>query len=259
MSDLFNGPRLKIERAYQHIQDIEGRIAVFSVSNAHTLVTEFDAVTRSQKVKFQSTERLPEFVTLIFGDAVHNLRTSLDYAWAQAILALDPNADISNLHFPCGLHSRDSCKGTLDDRKQEHAVAIATPTGQKLRELILDTLKPYGTRDTPFAMLNKLDNIDKHRLLLTLYVRGGARISDMRIGTARLINMDIVDVGPKGALIGTNQKMEGEMHPLIEVLIYEAELPPHQPLIPTLKNVAKVVSQAVDAIDSCISTHRDSP
>lgn len=260
MSDLLSGPRWKIERANQHIVEIKHRVAEFGASNAHKLVTDFDASIGLHKVRFETTERLQELVTLAFGDAAHNLRAALDYVWAKAIITLDSTADISKLHFPAGRDSRNSCVGFLDDGKQEHARAIATPVGRKLRDVILDTVQPYGTRDNPFCMLNELDNIDKHRLLLTLFTAGGIHIKSAGAGGALMTDVVIVAADPKAVLIGSYEgEFKGDMKPIVDVLIAEAAFSQHHSLIPTLEKLSQVVSQTVDAVERCINAHGSNP
>jgi hypothetical protein len=126
-------------------------VAAFAASDAHKIVTEVNPA-GVQIIKFDTTESLPTLVNLIFGDAVHNLRAALDYAWAEAILTFDSAADIANLHFPI-LENRNSCIGTLDDGKKEHAAGIAIPGGQKLRTVMLDSIEPYGAWDNPLARM----------------------------------------------------------------------------------------------------------
>jgi hypothetical protein len=57
----------------------------------------------------------------------------------------------------------------------KHSAAISTEAGQKLRCVIKDFVKPYNAEngaETVVSTLCKLDDIDKHRLILTLLVKG---------------------------------------------------------------------------------------
>src|SRR5258708_1424115 len=149
MNVSFAGPRRKVERANQHINEIESRYREFVTNKANRIVTDFDPASGLHKVRLEIADSLSDTINLAFGDAVHNLRAALDYTWAQAILAFDPNVNIANLSFPLANETRDGCKGSINAGKVEHAVAIATVGGQKLRDLIVDTIQPYGTWDTP--------------------------------------------------------------------------------------------------------------
>lgn len=258
MSDLFRDAYRKIERANKHVLDIEYRVAAFCASNAHKLVSDFDSTTGLHKIRFERGENIPYLINLFFGDAVHNLRASLDHAWAQAILALDPSAKIGKLHFPVA-DMRKGCETALDDREQEHATAITTTAGQRLRETILEVIQPYGAVDNPFRMTSKMDNIDKHRMLLTLFVQEGAYFQRVTSGNLIIEGIEIRNVGSKGAFFGSQDEIKGNMKPTVNVLINETFLPKRMPLVPTLKSVGKVVSEAVEAIDRCITEHKASP
>jgi hypothetical protein len=62
----FKSAELKVERADQHIHDIETRVAAFAANDAHKIVTEVNPG-GVQIIKFDTTESLPTLVNLIFG------------------------------------------------------------------------------------------------------------------------------------------------------------------------------------------------
>jgi hypothetical protein len=75
----FEAAKLKIERANKHIQELELSIASYFSENPCALVVEpFPGTLHSHAWIARIRKPVPLFLSAIIGDAVHNLRTSLD-------------------------------------------------------------------------------------------------------------------------------------------------------------------------------------
>lgn len=243
MNHVFVGPKLKVERAYQHILDLESRVADFAAHKSNTIVTKKDA-TGLDVVVFEGDEPLPALISLCVGDAAHNLRSALDHVMTGLVMKLVPGCANNHIYFPI----RDDRAGVEAALKNaEVGAAMATEVGKKIGTAILEFVEPYGARDRPFPMLNKLDNIDKHRLVLTMAVRRSLHIETAKAGNLTITNSRLFSPGNKPLISGAS--LEGEFKPSIEVLLDEAELPKNEPVIPTLKNLAEVVSKAIEAVE----------
>jgi hypothetical protein len=86
---LFRDARLKIDRADKHISDVQAIIS--SLPDRDIVDIEIDPKTGGRSIKHhvpRIEETLTE-VSLIAGDAIHNLRTSLDYSWMAIIQGLN--------------------------------------------------------------------------------------------------------------------------------------------------------------------------
>lgn len=249
MNHIFHSPRLKINRANQHISDAERLIAEFMASPNHKIITKNDPAAGFAKVVFEEGERLPEMVNLCVGDAVHNLRAALDHVMASLVLHFVPECKKSHIYFPIR-ENYAGVKGALENA--EVGAAMATPIGKTISDVILNRIKPYGTRDRPFTMLNKLDNIDKHRLILTLFTAKGVTTKSSVIGNNTFKDCTFISYNGTPIVTSREMKLEGDFKPAIMVLLDEDELPKYEPLIPALKNISKVVCEAVDAIEKCV-------
>ena len=72
----------KIERAKEHIRDSDRERAAFLGGDPYTLTPEFNRETSSTLYFLDECREIPFNIPLIAGDAIHNLRTALDYlAW----------------------------------------------------------------------------------------------------------------------------------------------------------------------------------
>jgi len=152
-----DGIRLKIERAKKHIRDLDSGIRMFCDSEPYTLGIEPKTQIQHVALYVSSVEPIPDEIHLMIGDAVHNLRSSLDHLVWQLVEAGGgtPNKDT---YFPI-------CKSP-----QQYASAIGKGEINKMpmgAEKVLRSVQPYITGDDTLWHVHELDRIDKHRLVLT--------------------------------------------------------------------------------------------
>jgi hypothetical protein len=152
----FRDSRLKIERANEHIREAEKRIKLITAPDSQTSRVEIHAEAQVKSVHYHLKRLgdLPE-LALVMGDAIHNLKTALDYAWFQTISTLMPGGDVRS-KFPI-YPSVDQLVSALS------GVSAARP---RLATLILGEIKPYDGGNFYLRPLHKLDIRDKHELLI---------------------------------------------------------------------------------------------
>nr|MDQ2879190.1 hypothetical protein [Pseudomonadota bacterium] len=85
-SNIMLGPRLKVERAYAHVDELRSLINPLSPA-LYTVEIEPQIVppnTRSHAsiLAYRPRKPIPETLALLIGDAVHNFRAALDYLFA---------------------------------------------------------------------------------------------------------------------------------------------------------------------------------
>jgi hypothetical protein len=247
----FHSPKAKLERAYERLAEVESRVASFTASSKHRIVVQKDPATGRTRVVLESAENVPVEINLAFGDCVHNLRSALDHLMGLLVLKLVPGADPDHIYFPIRENEKALISALKDGKVGK---AMATPIGQKIGASIVNDLKPYGALDNPFRALTKLDNIDKHRLLLTVSALAGVTF-DGRIGSNYFSGCSARSkLGSNSVLIDSDLGMECNLQPTFDVLIAEPELPPNQSLIPMLKSLAEVVCKAIESIEKWILT-----
>jgi len=155
-----NSVRLKIKRANKHIADVEDLIR--RVPDAFKSTIEVDAKTGNKFIK----HAIPNMVALqldmavVIGDAVHNLKTALDFGWCRTAHRFKVPID-SFSKFPV----RETAK-ELASALQGRNVHTISP---KLYKGIVTDVQPYEGGNEDIWAVHRLDIIDKHQLLIPLF------------------------------------------------------------------------------------------
>lgn len=166
----FEGAYRKIRRARKHLGELDEKIRVFTNTEPYAVVVEFDTQATKHPVRLrrQGDAAPSPQLPLIAGDAIHNLRTSLDhlvYALGERGGGAGPTTG-----FPV-------IKDPKDFRLKEETLLKGVPVAERAR---IEALQPYNVvydiaqrtsvndSNLPMVILivNRLNNWDKHRLLL---------------------------------------------------------------------------------------------
>ncbi len=162
-AELDHPARLKIERAAHHITDLQREIQAFLASKPFKFVTREDPHTGAATHFTKAEKPIPETFSLIIGDAVHNMRSALDHLMFSILADKVPIEATAEIQFPFA-RSESALPSTLKLRKVHLA-------GDKVVAEIT-ALKPYPSTDANspnfLHSLHRLDNTDKHRLILTV-------------------------------------------------------------------------------------------
>lgn len=152
---VFSNSYLKLRRAAKHIAEIEAMIAEHNADGL-TFNANLEEADGRGRVSMQLGMRaLPEDMRPIIGDAIHNLRSSLD-AMANDIADAAKN-DGSKVSFPFA-ENEDGLAEQIK-RKKFHWC------GDEAVALVYE-LKPYIGGNAPLRALHDLNNIDKHKGLM---------------------------------------------------------------------------------------------
>ena len=157
MADL-KGVYTKIDRAKTHLDDFDTQARPIIAACRNSIVREYDPQQRSEYIfRFGRIPIIPAVLSAIIGDAIHNLRVSLDHLACQLVISVgkEPTGDTG---FP--IYMTPLNHGDLPNIKP----GVPAP----LRE-VLDEVQPYKRlypAHHELAILRELDNTDKHRELL---------------------------------------------------------------------------------------------
>ncbi len=120
---------------------------------------EIDPKFGNEVIKHDIVDRKSrDALALIAGDAFHNLKCALDYAWIETITKLAPTALGKFAKFPV-YRTYDALEAAL------HGNGIEQSSGD-LFKMMLGQIKPYETGDHAIWPKHRLDIRDKHRLLI---------------------------------------------------------------------------------------------
>jgi hypothetical protein len=160
-----SGVLLKINRAKAHLNDFDRQAERIKEACKKAIVRELDEQRSEYVFRFNRVPAVPPVLSAIIGDAIHNLRVSLDHLAWQLVIASGgrPNETTT---FPI-LKVRPT-----PNRYGRVRVQIRPWVPEEV-EHILDEVQPYN-RVKPehhqLAVLHLLDVIDKHRGLLIAVV-----------------------------------------------------------------------------------------
>lgn len=151
---------VRIERAKAHLVEFERQARPIV---AACKVTKERDDRRSEYVFRISRPAIPPELSAVIGDAIHNLRVSLDYLAWQLVIATGKKRPIGGpggTHFP------------IHDGRRPDLPYIA-PGVARTVQVLLDEVQPYQRpkpKSHDLAILRDLDNSDKHHDLLVTVV-----------------------------------------------------------------------------------------
>jgi hypothetical protein len=156
--------KFKVEWAKQHISCIEHIIKQIIADNANVVTIDNDS--NPARVFIGPKQFLPVHLPLHLGDAVHNLNAVMDYLWTGLARAARCES-VARASFPRDEKRQNLTNRVNNAREPDLSIYKSFP---KAKPFILDDINPCkrGNNDPSFIWrLNKLDNINKHRFLLT--------------------------------------------------------------------------------------------
>jgi hypothetical protein len=161
--------RIKIERAKKHLHDLEVEVRSFLDSQPYRIGIKRDPQTRRPVYYLLSVQDTPLSIAAITGDVIQNLRSALDHlAYQLAIIGPGGKGSLRRIYFPIS-------KNEADYKTQKSSkVRGMRPDAIKA----IDALKPYRGGNDMLWHLHELNNVDKHRLLITV----GSAYNSVNVG-----------------------------------------------------------------------------
>lgn len=248
---MFSSSFLKIERANQHIDQLETIFRSFIKDNPHRIFIQPDAKTGQIRVGVEFDQPLPLHISTITGDAIHNLRTSLDHL-ACTLVRTNGGTVTRNTGF---LTHED--RGSFESNFEKRIEGASNEAVQ-----LTKSMEPYnGGKGTALWRLNKLDVADKHHSLIltaritvlpTIIVRNPdgsilATLTDNRVGGDGRINLMAV---PSGCAF----EIENEDQSLISILFRNTDVLQGKDVIVSLKKLPDIVLDTVQTFDQKFRT-----
>lgn len=160
----FKSARLKIERADEHIADVDRQIADLRSPERQRITREINPYTGDQFLHYDFKSPLPlDDLALVIGDAIHNLKTAIDHGWHTLLSAFAPAvAQSRSSKFP--VYDGDSHQ--LESGLRGVKIDTLCPP---LFRFVVDDLRPYSEGgNSVLCIIHDLDIRDKHKLLVPL-------------------------------------------------------------------------------------------
>lgn len=244
----FSDARAKLARANDHIANVNSLIVGFLSTDFYRLHFETDKETGRTKVVFDSLHQPDSQFNLVLGDAISNLRSTLDYI---AVALLHPVTGTWEGTFPFA----DS-QGDFEARiKKGNLSGCAV---RVVDELIKVQAYPGGSGDSLWR-LNKLRNIDKHRLLIATAEIAGFIVSFRdNNGNVWIGGGMGVSAGQSGIFIdaepGIKIDFTDQPKPTFEILIDEPSEGIRVEVRSFLDAANKDINRLLDALDVALTS-----
>lgn len=253
MTSLFDSSRRKVKRAEKHIDDLIEALKPFYQVESYQLAMAQNPDTGRYYLRFSVLQEMPSCVPLILGDAIHNLRSSLDIAICDLVRAVGDTVTTST-KFP---FAKD--KGQASDVVKRGPLPTAAPT---VATVLIDELKPFPGGDDELYAVDQLDIADKHRLILpvvtvtildkvtgVLVNRHGGRwhMRDDRwhLGEGRVLDMAELD-GP------FEFEITGE--PWVGIMFGSGQPLEKRPVVQSMQAMAKLIADTLDRLEQAAAS-----
>jgi hypothetical protein len=167
--------QVKIKRAKEHITNLESAIHDFYDSNPYQVSTKRDE-SRRLIYYLSKVEPTPTCIATIAGDAIQNLRSALDHlAWQLFQIGTGRTISNDKVYFP------------IADNATEYNRYLSRLRGMRIDAMTtFKVIQPFkGGKDEKLWVLNKLNIIDKHRLLVTV----GSAFQSINLGAYMFAQM----------------------------------------------------------------------
>lgn len=176
--------QLRLDRALYHMQCLESEVSRWLEKRPYRVINEFEAESGKKVVRIEVLEPPPAHFSLIVGDCVHNLRSTLDnLIYELAIARGQPSRKVEEtLMFPIFRNAKEfTAKG-------KYRVRGIAPEAQAIIERLQPYNRGYPYSFDPLWTLHELSRRDKHRLpnlilltpkIITEYSARGGLISDI--------------------------------------------------------------------------------
>lgn len=242
--------RLKLKWAEKHIVDLELEISGFchAEPKPYTLGFKTHGVAEigHTAICVKSLKKIPDSISLRLGDAIHNLRSSLDYI-AYAMVWANGEQPTRDTCFPIGDPAK---KYTPSFAKRAiHGMGVGA-------QKEIGRVQPCNTGDRTLWNLHCLDIEDKHRLLVTAQFAAEAWGVDA-FGAGNILYFDKTGFpimeGHEIVNIPTStfkrQKLE-DFKLVLDVAFGEAEIIHGQQVMLTMHNAANRVGEIIKRFEA---------
>lgn len=163
MATFIAGIDEKLRRAKAHITHVHHEVEAFLGAASERVLTDSDPLSREAFSREHQSRDVPTRVSVVVGEIVYQLRSSLDHL-TSALILHDGGRLTTESQFPIFQYKPT----TRDDIGRYQRQVNGIQRGEVLA--LIEAAQPYhagGNRDRhPLAVLKALSNTDKHRTLL---------------------------------------------------------------------------------------------
>jgi hypothetical protein len=199
--DRLEGVKAKAERAKHHVNELDTALRAFFGTNPYAVGTKRDPQTRKLIYYLVSVRDVPREISVIAGEVLQSLRSALDHLAYQLVVAGSGlPGPFYHVYFPIFDSASKYEAGKLGQIKGMRQDAITA----------IDAIKPYAGGNDTLWRLHKLNNVDKHRLLVTV----GSQMRSADLGAFMSSQMPPLPDGTPVPILSAFFKVADRMFPL---------------------------------------------
>jgi hypothetical protein len=227
---------LKIERANKHIEELHGVVQEFKATNPYKVASKRDLQSGEHVVYVHTADDLPPMIPVIAGDVIQNLYCSLDYL-ASKLVTANGRKPTTKTAFPITENVPTTDKQIARYEGQVYGM-------REEAKQLLKSLNPYRGEDNLFWTLHKLNNINKHRSLVTMGFQPSI------LSNAGWVNFGPLQQGSEIARFPSDFENHKQINFMIDIAVNEPETDAvHHPLILVLRGCYNLVKGTVRNFD----------
>jgi hypothetical protein len=173
---------MKLERAKRQMKELGDALRSFFRTKPYKFSGKPNPKSREVAYTMDSVKPIPPEIPLIAGEIIQNLRSALDHLAYQLYLLGTKGGKVNkNIAFPIAEN-----KLIYDEIKPRRIKGMSSAA-----IAAIDAVQPYGGGNDVLWQLHALNNIDKHRLILTV----GSAVRSVDFGSF------VRQKAPKGSIL----------------------------------------------------------
>jgi hypothetical protein len=248
----------KIDRANKHIADLDIARKAFLETKPYAVSTKRDPQTRRLIYYVTKVDQTPIALASAAGDILHNLRSALDHLAYQLFL-VGPGGGGggkgNRVYFPI---ARDAAEYNKKDTRQK-IKGLRSDVVDAIDAI--DAIEPYGGGNSnDLWTLHALNNVDKHRLLVTVggsfqSVGIGSLLSRSLAGAFKDVKIELgikpadtlcpLKVGDELFIDSPDAQFDEHMPFELDVALSEPGIIEGKPLLETVRSLSKLVENII--------------
>ena len=240
--------KFKVEWAKKHVSAVEHFVKQTIAHNTDLLT--IDNNRNPAIIAIRPSHPLPIELVLHAGDAIHNLNAVTDYLWTGLGKAVG-RVSLTRSSFPRHKTRKELADSINKSRLENPSIYMAFPQAESF---ILDIVKSYkgGNEDPSFIWrLNKLDNINKHRLLLIIahFIQFEDGFSCVGADGGRYSILPGIGIYTQGQpftiALASPVTTDNQPKTIVDVVFNEPDLFAGKPIVETLVDLTNAIGELV--------------
>ncbi len=151
--------RVKVDRARRRLNELSEELSAFAATGPYKVETKRDPSTRRLIYFLSHVAEPPTAIRVLAGEILQSVRSALDHLAYQLVqVGTGTPGPFTHVYFPI---CADAAKYASQKRSKTHGMRASALAA-------IDSIQPYRGGNDILWQLDKLNNIDKHRLLIAV-------------------------------------------------------------------------------------------